>query len=66
MYNFSLKHSEEWSKKYPGKYLAIVGREIAGISTSGHEAFKKAKAKYPKKKVYITYMPTSDEANYLI
>ena len=55
------KHSQELSEKYAGKYLAIVGNEVVGISTSGHEAFKKAKAKYPNKKVHISYMPTDEE-----
>jgi len=63
---FLLKHSQELSKKYPGKYLAIVDSEIAGISSSSHEAFKKAKAKYPDKKVHISYMPTPEEVNILI
>ena len=61
-----LKHSEEWSKKYPGKYLAIVDKKIAGISTSGHEAFKQAKNKYPDKEVHITYIPYTEELDLLI
>lgn len=60
-HEFLLKHSQELSEKYPGKYLAIVGREVVGISSSSHEAFKKAKAKYPDKKVHISYMPTDEE-----
>ena len=65
-HEFLLKHSQELSEKYPGKYLAIVDREVVGISSSGHEAFKKAKAKYPVKKVHISYMPTPEEVNLLI
>jgi len=63
---FLLKHSQELSEKYPGKYLAIVDNEVAGISSSSHEAFKKAKAKYPTKKIHISYMPTPAEVNLLI
>ena len=58
---FLLKHSQELSEKYPGKYLAIVGQEVVSISSSGHEAFEKAKAKYPDRKIHITYMPTDEE-----
>lgn len=60
-YEFLLRHSQELSEKYPGKYLAIVDTEVVGISSSGHEAFKKAKAMYPDKKVHISYMPTDEE-----
>lgn len=65
-HEFLLRHSQELSEKYPGKYLAIVGEEVAGISSSGHEAFKKAKEKYPDKEVHISYMPTPEEVNILI
>ena len=58
---FLLRHSQELSEKYPGKYLAIVDTEVVGISSSGHEAYKKAKAKYPDKEVHISYMPTDEE-----
>ena len=48
-------------EKYPGKYLAIVDKEVVGISSSSHEAYKKGKAKYPDKKVHISYIPTDEE-----
>lgn len=60
-HEFLLRHSQELSRKYPGKYLAIVDKEVVGVSSSSHEAFIKAKAKYPDKKVHITYMPTDEE-----
>lgn len=65
-HEFLLKHSQELSEKYPGKYLALVDEEIAGISSSSHEAFKQAKAKYPNKEIHISYMPTPAEVNLLI
>lgn len=65
-HEFLSKHSQELSEKYPGKYLAMVGEEIVSVSRSGHEAFIKAKAKYPDKKVHISYMPTPAEVNILI
>lgn len=58
---FLLKHSQALSQKYPGKYLAIVDGDVVAVSSSGHEAFKKAKATYPEKKVHITYMPLDEE-----
>ena len=60
-HDFLLKHSQKLSEKYPGKYLAIVDNEVVAVSNSGHEAFKKAKNKYPHRKVHITYMPTDEE-----
>ncbi|MBI2652488.1 hypothetical protein HYX00_03390 [Candidatus Woesearchaeota archaeon] len=63
---FLSKHSQELSEKYPGKYLAIVDAEVVSISSSSHEAFKKAKEKYPDKKIHISYMPTPAEVNILI
>ena len=63
---FLLKHSQELSEKYPGKYLAIVDTEVVSISSSSHEAFKQAKEKYPNKKIHISYMPTPAEVNILI
>jgi len=63
---FIWKNSLRWSKKYPGKYLAIVDNELVGISRNGHEAFKQAKAKYPDKEVHIDYMPLPKELDLLI
>ena len=60
-YKFLLKHSQELSENYPGKYLAIVDNEVVAVSSSGHDAFEKAKKSYPEKEIYITYMPTDEE-----
>ena len=56
-----VKHSDELSKKYPGKYLAIIGETIAAIGATASEAFKLAKEKNPDKKVSIAYVPTAEE-----
>lgn len=56
-----LKHSQEWSQKYPGKYIALVNNKIVAIGESELEIFKKAKEKYPKKEVSIAYLPTDEE-----
>ena len=60
-HEYLLKHSQEFSEKYPGKYLAIVDDNVVAVSNSGHDAFEKAKKTCPEKEVYITYMPTDEE-----
>ena len=40
-HEYLLKHSQEWSEKYPGKYIAIDGEELVGVSSSEHEVFEK-------------------------
>jgi len=60
-HEFLLKHSQEWSERYPGKYVALVKDKLVAISDSGLEAFKKVKEKYPKEKKSIFYIPTKDE-----
>ncbi|MDI6839427.1 MAG: DUF5678 domain-containing protein [bacterium] len=60
-HEFLLKHSQELSEKYPGKYLALVNNEIAAMGDSELEVFKRAKEKYPEKEVSIAYLPTDEE-----
>ncbi len=60
-YEYLLKHSQELSEEYPGKYLAIVDNEVVAVSSSGHDAFEKARKLYVGKDIYITYMPTDEE-----
>lgn len=54
-------HSEELSKKYPGKYIAVVDNKLVAIGKSNIEVFRRAKQKYPKKMVSISYIPRKDE-----
>ena len=58
---FLLKHSQEWSKKYPGKYLAVIGDKLVAINKSANKAFKEAKKKFPDEEVCIEYIPTKKE-----
>jgi len=55
------KHSQELSRKYPGKYIAIVNDEVISASDSGIETFNKAKEKYPATEIHISYIPTEEE-----
>ena len=61
MESYLLKHSQELSEKYPGKYVAIVGDELVVINNSAVNAFKTAKDKFPDKEVCIAYIPTEEE-----
>lgn len=60
-HEYLVKHSQELSEEYPGKYLAIVDDKVVAVSSSGHDAFGKAKKLFPGKEIYITYMPTDEE-----
>ncbi|NQE04607.1 hypothetical protein C5S32_01940 [ANME-1 cluster archaeon GoMg1] len=48
-HKYLLKHSQELSEEYPGKYLAIVDDKVVAVSSSGHESFEKAKKIIPGK-----------------
>jgi hypothetical protein len=59
--DYFLKHSEELSRKYPGKYVAIVSNRLIAIGSSNKEVFMKAKQKFPGKIISISYIPRRDE-----
>lgn len=59
--NFLLEHSQELSKKYPGRYIAVVDDKLVAISQSEVEAFRTAKKKHPDKLVSLSYIPRKDE-----
>ncbi len=58
---FLLKHSQEWSKRYPKKYVAIVDNKLVSVNNSAVNAFKEAKKKFPDKEICIEYIPTEEE-----
>jgi len=60
-HEFLLKHSQELSEKYPGKYIAVVDNKLGAIGNSELEVFKEAKQKYPEKEVSLAYLPTDEE-----
>lgn len=59
--DFLVEHSQELSKKYPGKYIAVVDNKLVAVSESEVEAFNSAKEKYPGKLVSLSYIPRKDE-----
>lgn len=61
MEKYLLKHSQELSEKYPGKYVAIVEDELVAINNSAVNAFKIAKGKFPESEICISYIPTEEE-----
>ncbi|RLI73955.1 hypothetical protein DRO97_06565 [Archaeoglobales archaeon] len=61
MQEFLLKYSQELSKKYAGKYIAVVKDEVVAVSRSAVQAYKEAKKKYPEEEIGIFYMPTEEE-----
>ncbi len=58
---YLLKHSEELSKKYFGKCIAVVKDEMVAIGVDRMDAYKEAKKKHPGEKIAIFYVPTKDE-----
>jgi len=60
-HEFLLKHSQEWSEKYPGKCVAIVRDKLIAVGRDRIEVYKKAKQKFPKQKISIFYIPTEEE-----
>jgi hypothetical protein len=61
VYDYLLKHSQEFSEKYTGKYIAIVRNNVVAVSKSAILAFREAKKKFPKEEVGIFYMPREEE-----
>ena len=64
--DFLVKHSQEMSKKYPGKYIAVVNNRLVAIGKDNLEVFKKAKEKYLGKLISISYIPRKDELETLL
>ncbi|ODS35508.1 hypothetical protein BEH94_06760 [Candidatus Altiarchaeales archaeon WOR_SM1_SCG] len=57
-----VKHSQEWSEKYPGKCVGIVAGKLIAVGRDRLEVYKKAKQMFPKqKKMSIFYIPTEEE-----
>lgn len=50
-WDYFAKHSQEWSEKYPGKYVAVAGSKLLAIGNSHLEVFKLAKKKHPGNKL---------------
>ena len=60
-HEYLLKHSQELSEEYPGKYIAVVRNKVVAASRSSMVVYKEANNKFPKEKIAIFYMPTDEE-----
>ena len=65
-HKFLLKHSQEWSEKYLGKCVAIVGDELTAVCRDRIVVYQKAKKKYQKEEISICYIPTPEETVILL
>jgi len=54
-------HSEELSKKYPGKYIAVVDGSLIAVESNPLLAYSKAREKSGEKEIAVFYMPTDEE-----
>lgn len=52
-YNYYKAHKEELNKKYPGKFLGIVGEKVVGAYLTELEAYEDLKKKYGAGKFLI-------------
>ncbi len=55
------RHSEELSRKYPGKYVAIVDENVVAVDHSPLIAFNKAKSIAGDREIAVFYMATDEE-----
>ncbi len=60
------EHSRELSRKYPGKYVAVVDGQIVAVASNALVAYKKAKEVTRDKEIAIFYISTEEETITLI
>lgn len=59
--DFLVEHSQELSRKHPGKHIAIVDNKLVAVGDNEIEVFRSAKKKYPDKLISMAYIPRKDE-----
>ena len=52
----------ELAQAYAGRYVALVGGEIAGVGSTAEEAYREARKKRPDREPVIKYFPPTDPA----
>ncbi len=55
------EHWQEIEQKYPGKYIAVVAREIVAVGNSMKQAYQIASQNYPIQSILVEYVPASRE-----
>jgi hypothetical protein len=61
-FKFLQEKALELSSQYAGRYVALVGQEIAGAGQTAQEAYEKAKQKYPYREPVLKYFPPTEAA----
>jgi len=56
-FNWLAENSLRLQKEYPGKYVAIINKEIIGIGDSYSEAYKEARGKFPEINPFLAMIP---------
>jgi len=64
--NWIQKHSEELSKKYPGKWVAVVDEEIAAVGDSAVKVEKIALKKNSNKLPSVILIPLKEDLECLL
>ncbi len=52
---------QEFEKKYAGKYLAIVGKQLVGVGDDPVKLDQEVERKYPSARILVVYVPKSRE-----
>jgi len=61
-FEYYIKNQEELVKKYEGKYLIIVGKNVVDVCNSDEEAYFKAIKKYEKGTFLIQFCEAGDSS----
>jgi len=59
-FHWLLRNMIKLQKKYPGKWVAVVNKKIAGIGKTAIEAYKKARKLFPKEEPLLDVIPTGE------
>ena len=63
---YLFKHSQELSRKYSGKCIAVVGDKVVADGRDRIEAYEKARMEYPKDKMGVFYVPNKSDLQLLV
>lgn len=47
-------------KRYPGQWIAVVKKKIAGVGKTAREAYNKAKKMFPQNEPLLDVVPTRE------
>jgi len=61
-FEFLQEKGLELSQRYAGRFVALVGREVAGQGATAQEAYAQAKRSYPESDPVLKYFPPTEAA----